>query len=220
MDDLQRLRREADELLKQTKELVEQDAPPVADGAANQGGETRGLQDEADDSEETEQDILERALAEAKLEEAQGEQQPASYTMLDQPECGSESDKTPDSPNGTSKHRTTGDQAADSLADLDVRLSFPAIPTSAPIDTSSLSNSGDADAELEARMRLLAGLSGPSAAPFASSSAGKGLPSVPSAKPGTGRPDAKIDNRQVGQGWNLPGLHDGRDDDLDSWCCE
>lgn len=77
------------------------------------------------------------------------------------------------------------------------RLSFPSLPTHTPMDESQ-----DAvDTEAEARMALLLGLSGPSTKP--------GPPRLPS--PPTGR--------KPGQGWNLPGYKDDRDEDPDSWCC-
>lgn len=81
-------------------------------------------------------------------------------------------------------------------------FNFPAIPTHAPVTDEG---SDEAGTEEDARMRLLMGLSGPTSKPTTK------LPTAPSAKP---------TERQAGQGWNLPGYVDERDDDLESWCCE
>lgn len=76
-------------------------------------------------------------------------------------------------------------------------LSFPSLPTHVPVDESQDAT----DKEAEARMALLLGLSGPSTKP--------GPPRLPSPPIG----------RKPGQGWNLPGYKDDRDEDPDSWCC-
>jgi len=76
-------------------------------------------------------------------------------------------------------------------------LSFPSLPTHIPMGESQ-----DAvDNEAEARMALLLGLSGPST------------------KPGPPRLPSPSKARKPGQGWNLPGYKDDRDEDPDSWCC-
>jgi hypothetical protein len=76
-------------------------------------------------------------------------------------------------------------------------LSFPALPTHIPIDESQ----DPLDKDAEARMALLLGLSGPST------------------KPGPPRLPSPPKDRKPGQGWNLPGYKDDRDEDPDSWCC-
>jgi hypothetical protein len=60
------------------------------------------------------------------------------------------------------------------------------------------------DPEADAKMALLLGLSGPRSQP--------GPPRLPS-------PPKTVGGRQPGQGWNLPGYKDDRDEDPDSWCC-
>lgn len=75
--------------------------------------------------------------------------------------------------------------------------SLPALPTHEPTLDDEV-----VDDDLQKRMDLLLGLSGPKAKP------GPTQPVLPSAP-----------KRQVGQGWNLPGYNDNRDDDLDTWCC-
>lgn len=75
------------------------------------------------------------------------------------------------------------------------KISLQSAPTDLP---------DEADPSLTSRINLLLGLSGPSTQP--------GFPTVP-----TVPTDSK---RQTGQGWNLPGWQDTRDNDLDSWCCE
>ena len=75
--------------------------------------------------------------------------------------------------------------------------SFPSLPTHIPMDESQ----DPIDNEAEARMALLLGLSGPST------------------KPGPPRLPSPPKERKLGQGWNLPGYKDDRDEDPDSWCC-
>ncbi|KAI9635631.1 uncharacterized protein MKK02DRAFT_44329 [Dioszegia hungarica] len=81
---------------------------------------------------------------------------------------------------------------------------FPSIPTHVPAQ--ELDEADQDDPAVDARMAMLLGLPGPSIHP-----GGPKLPSAPTSKPAQGR--------QAGQGWNLPGWEDGRDEDLDSWCC-
>ena len=211
--ELARLRREADELLRLTRGMVDEqasDLTPNGAGSLESDVPPNGPNQAEDADEETEQEILERALAEAELERV--EDVADDKEALDtQPSRAST--PAPGQADVPAQQEVSGED--DQLAKLSARLSFPSIPKAAPVDLPADKGTiDDADANLEARMQLLAGLSGPSAAPIATSKAGRGLPSVPSAKPGK---DGS--GRQVGQGWNLPGWHDGRDDDLDSWCC-
>jgi hypothetical protein len=76
---------------------------------------------------------------------------------------------------------------------------FPSLPTHQPLADPDDPTEADDDP----RMALLLGLSGPSQQP-----GGAPVPPVSAVLP-----------RQAGQGWNLPGWQDGRDEDLDSWCC-
>lgn len=215
--ELARLRAEADDLIRLTKGLS---GPPSADPAAETSDvdKPEKLRDrvEAPDGDgwdgETEREILVKALEEAELEYEQQKTEstppPLAVGMADQP--------LPMPHAGVSSVAAKATARPDQEDRLSA-LSFPSIPTAAPIPKA---DDGDED-ELEARMRLLTGLSGPSAAPFGAikgNGGGSGLPSVPSARPGQAK--APDDARQVGQGWNLPGWADGRDDDLDSWCCE
>ena len=82
----------------------------------------------------------------------------------------------------------------------DDAFSFPSLPAHEPLVAEP------EDDQLQKRMELLLGLKGPSVAPGAPKASGPVLPTVP--------------KREVGQGWNLPGYNDSRDNDLDSWCCE
>ncbi|KAK1926592.1 hypothetical protein DB88DRAFT_482389 [Papiliotrema laurentii] len=81
----------------------------------------------------------------------------------------------------------------------DDAFSFPSLPAHEPLVAEP------EDDQLQKRMELLLGLKGPSVAPGAPKASGPVLPTVP--------------KREVGQGWNLPGYNDSRDNDLDSWCC-
>jgi hypothetical protein len=81
-------------------------------------------------------------------------------------------------------------------------LSFPSLPTHLPTEAEE----EDFDAEAQARMNMLLGLSGPSTQP--------GPPRLPTPPKDVGS------DRKPGQGWNLPGYKDDMDDDPDSWCCE
>lgn len=131
--------------------------------------------DQAIEDEETEEDILEKAIAEVRLEE-------------DSPvESGS--------PDLRTQHRTG--EGEDAL--------FPSIPAHQPLAALD-TNESEPDLELDKRIALLLGLSGPSSIPSIGS-----LPSAPQSAPKA---------RSAGQGYNLPGWNDGRDEDLDSWCCK
>ena len=80
----------------------------------------------------------------------------------------------------------------------DATFAFPSLPTHLPMDDEP---EPDLDEDTKKRLDLLLGLSGPAQKPGQAS-----LPAVP--------------KRAPGQGWNLPGYNDARDEDLDSWCCE
>ena len=82
-------------------------------------------------------------------------------------------------------------------------FSFPSLATHEPIPEEE----DRIDDDLKKRMDLLLGLSGPLAAPTNKQHSGE--PSLPDPP-----------KREVGQGWNLPGYNDSRDNDLESWCCE
>lgn len=179
------LAKEADVLLRQSRNVIEplasdQDlaSEDITDGA---GG------DDTEADHETEQEILERALAEAEME-AEAEQKERKLaastgtTVLPQEPASTDSDNETDSD-----------------------FAFPSIPNHQPLSEGEPDDQNDVD--IDSRMSLLLGLSGPSAKPGEPK-----LPTVPSSKP--------VPGRQAGQGWNLPGWEDGRDEDLDSWCCE
>lgn len=142
---------------------------------------------------ETEDDIIQRAIDESRSgigptseDEGAGPQSPGEPKVVKKPPVTKEK----------------ADQLK-SRPDPPPELSFPSLPTHAPIDDNEEpANSQDPD--MEARMARLLGLSGPSTLPGPSLR----LPSPP-----------KEVKRAPGQGWNLPGYKDDRDDDPDSWCC-
>ena len=150
--------------------------------------------DEGLDDLETEEEIIARALAEASLDRTTDP--PDSPTELD-------------GPRGTSLDAARPQQSATSApapapSDNDP-FSFPSLPTHMPAD--SVDDFEPIDQDTQARMDLLLGLSGPAVPPQSrASKPGPTLPTVP--------------KRQIGQGWNLPGYNDARDQDLESWCCE
>ncbi|ORX36158.1 hypothetical protein BD324DRAFT_630410 [Kockovaella imperatae] len=80
-------------------------------------------------------------------------------------------------------------------------FAFPSLPSHIPVDEDPEPGPEvNIDDDTRKRMDLLLGLSGPAQKPGQAS-----LPAVP--------------KRAPGQGWNLPGYNDARDDDLESWCC-
>lgn len=137
------------------------------------------------DDGETEAEILERALAEAALER---DSDTADLSAEDAPQVP------------VSSQRDRRSESTD--------LSFPILPTH-QLESDTNGGGETADPGLEARMTLLLGLSGPSAAP-----SGPKLPSAPKVLP-----SSPSSEKQPGQGYNLPGWADGRDEDIDSWCC-
>ena len=148
---------------------------------------------------ETEEEIIQRAVDESRAgigagsedEEARPQERDVSVTRTD--------DKAKDQPIPESSRSDQADSRASSPG-----FSFPSLPTHAPVDESDETPNGQ-DGELDARMAMLLGLSGPSTLPGPSVK----LPSPP-----------KETKRKPGQGWNLPGYKDDRDDDPDSWCCK
>lgn len=155
-------------------------------------------EDDGDDADEegvfeTEEEIIERAMAEAALEQRDEKQQD---------EVGKQKD-----PALTTSTNLATQKKDDEPPDTDnpgfPPLFLPALPTHDPIFKDE-DEDGGVDDDLQKRMNLLLGLSGPTLKPGQPTQ-----PVLPSAP-----------KRQVGQGWNLPGYNDHRDDDLDTWCCE
>lgn len=191
-------------------------------GAAGRGqaGSTEhydvsGFSSNLPEPEESEEDIISRALAEASLERH-------NYESFTPPEGTSWPPKgnmrLPPPPTvpvinaavapTTSTAPGTG---ADPFSDLPGLPSLPALPAlpSLPSLPTFESDDADVDPDSKARMDALMGLKGPSI-----------FPNTPSKAP-TKKDDALgPPPRAPGQGWNIPGYVDARDDDLDSWCCE
>ena len=131
----------------------------------------------AEENEETDEDVIAKALAGASLERVSDPCDQPAYRP-----------PTPDRPD-----KRTSNAGLDEPS-----FSFPSLPTHVPTEE----DSSPTDDDTHKRMNLLLGLTGPTARPGTQPV----LPSVP--------------KRQAGQGWNLPGYDDSRDNDLDSWCCE
>lgn len=134
-------------------------------------------EDEDDPAEETEEEILAKALAEASIEN------------LHEPET------IPGNDSRIGDRHDERDDGGERDSDVADPFTFPSLPTHVPKDDEELE-----DEETKKKMDILLGLSGPSVKP-----SNPILPSAP--------------KRDVGQGWNLPGFQDERDNDLDSWCC-
>ena len=139
---------------------------------------------------ETEDEIIQRAIDESRSGIG-----PTSDDEGPRPQ-------TPDESKTVEKPAITNEEADQPRAgpSSPAGLSFPSLPTHDVEEPSD-----DRDPEMDARMARLLGLSGPSTLPGPSIK----LPSPP-----------KEVKRAPGQGWNLPGYKDDRDDDPDSWCCE
>lgn len=153
-------------------------------------GEEEELNAEDFDEEETEDDIIAKALEEAEMNRRLGTEDP--------PRVSSEGGVAP-------AGHVAGDSSSSNpqTSDDHPELSFPPIPTHLPqpsLDTV------EGDPETAARMAMLLGLSGPSHRPGQGATKREEMPTVP--------------KRQPGQGWNIPGYSDAKDEDPDSWCCE
>ena len=198
---------EAKGQLEEEARAALESAEPELDETRSRKGQTQGGDDDRareDDSDasddgdedldelETEEEIVARALAEASLERTTDP--PDSPVELDEPTGSSLDGSRPQPPKAPAAAPTGGDP-----------FSFPSLPTHMPAD--SVDDFEPIDQDTQARMDLLLGLSGPAVPPQSrASKPGPTLPTVP--------------KREVGQGWNLPGYNDARDQDLESWCCE
>ncbi|KAL1408484.1 hypothetical protein Q8F55_005296 [Vanrija albida] len=140
---------------------------------------------------ETEDEILARALAEAAIEDE---------------EDAAEAGLTAGTPaHGSRAGASTGLEgddasAAAALASLSGLQTLPALPDLEDDDE-------PLDAESKAKMDALLGLRGPSL-----------FPATPTRDPKPKGDTLGPPPRAPGQGWNIPGYDDGRDEDLDSWC--
>ncbi|WOO77883.1 Abscission/NoCut checkpoint regulator [Vanrija pseudolonga] len=152
---------------------------------------------------ETEDEILARALAEAAIEDDEDEAAPAAAESLNRPSA--HAPRTAGVSAGLEAgddNKDDDDASAAALASLSGLQTLPTLPDLVDEDDEPL------DAESKARMDALLGLRGPSL-----------FPATP-----TRDPKPKDSNalgpppRAPGQGWNIPGYDDGRDEDLDSWC--
>jgi hypothetical protein len=164
--------------------------------------------DEGDGTEEdfeTEDEILLRALEEAELEVETRSRDPVSH-LEEEDDIAYEKETEQDilararalaATQAQAQPQTRHTPSSDIKSTDEPELSFPALPTHIPIDESQ----DPLDKDAEARMALLLGLSGPST------------------KPGPPRLPSPPKDRKPGQGWNLPGYRDDRDEDPDSWCC-
>ncbi|TXT15907.1 hypothetical protein VHUM_00410 [Vanrija humicola] len=168
------------------------DAPVLRNAAANNSLD-HGPADVEDF--ETEDEILARALAEAAIEDD------------DEVEVGAGGSSSPPSarPSRTAgvSAGLEGDDAssAAALASLSGLQTLPTLPDLVDDDEEPL------DAESKARMDALLGLRGPSL-----------FPAPPTRDPKAKDSALGPPPRAPGQGWNIPGYDDGRDEDLDSWC--
>lgn len=154
---------------------------------------------------ETEDEILARALAEAAIEDDEEDEVAPAATAESLTRPSAHAPRTA----GVSAGLEAGDDddddaSAAALASLSGLQTLPTLPDLVDDDDEPL------DAESKARMDALLGLQGPSL-----------FPATP-----TRDPKPKDSNtlgpppRAPGQGWNIPGYDDGRDEDLESWCCE
>ena len=150
---------------------------------------------------ETEEEIVAKALAEASLDRTTGLEPQSSEGEHDtgNGDTGNEPERN-GVPNPLADNTDTRSPVeSEPAVDPDAPFSFPSLPTHVPQEEAE-----PIDEDLQQRMNMLLGLSGPTAKP--------GQPVKPLL------PDAP--KREVGQGWNLPGYNDTRDGDIDSWCCE
>lgn len=193
------LQKQADALLKEVDEanLLISAGSKATDGTGDQAAD---IYPGEDDTEETEEQILERALAEASLEGTADvdveEEGPAVGSEPPRVEAGAKSESKP---------------TASILKDLDQHspeLSFPQLPSTSALPVPTFVDEDEADPEDQAKIDALMSLQGPSQ-----------FPSVPTNKP-LNKGELGPAPRAPGQGWNLPGFNDARDEDLDSWCSE
>lgn len=181
------LERQAADLLKQA-------------GRLPSTGPSRESETEADDvsgdeGEESEEQVLERLLAEAALEASAGEGTEGSRVS------------TP-----TRQNNQVSSPSPDRLASTPVTEpvetdGFPQFPSTTALPVPLLDADGEEDDPADkARIEALMKLGGPSL-----------FPSVPTTAP-TKKGELGPPPRAPGQGWNIPGFNDARDEDLDSWC--
>jgi hypothetical protein len=174
----------------------------------NEDGATEHKEEDEENAEdlETEDEILLRALEEAELEVDQDIKSGKLRSGAEEDGIADENETEQDiiARAKALSLNSPRDQASSSrTAPLDSpTLSFPSLPTHLPTEAEE----EDVDAEAQARMDMLLGLSGPSTQP--------GPPRLPTPPKDVGS------DRKPGQGWNLPGYKDDMDDDPDSWCCE
>lgn len=193
MDQGKGLEREARDALRLTNRHLDRHGDgPEEDKPDEDGEEYEDL--------ETEDDIIQRALDESQrgigdMSDDEGARRRSSEKRT----CMPDTPKDEEDPSTTLK-----DVDEEDLSSTTGGLSFPSLPTHAPLEDADETSEGQ-DAEMDARMARLLGLSGPSTLPGPTAR----LPSPP-----------KEVKRAPGQGWNIPGYKDDRDDDPDSWCCE
>lgn len=174
------------------------DALKVADGARRRASLSRdraleGPDADTDEPEETEDEIIQRALEEARME-AQTESAAAKHHTDDD---GGNSNGSDDGDETAAAKSTDLGSATTSAGDgAAALLSLPSLSSlpDPPCDDAPLS------AEEQARMSALLGLKGPSA-----------FPAAPKKAPGDGPGPAPT---------SFPGMDGSRDADLDSWCSE
>lgn len=181
------LEREAEDILRLTSQHLEP-RPPTSGNLGEEEAE------EAEDF-ETEEEILRRAMDESRMER----KNIGSSSSNPRPVTSDEDDAEDESLNDNGPPAGRGEDSS-AARSASPQFSFPSLPSHTPEDTTEMD---PIDPDIDAKMSLLLGLSGPRTAP--------GPPRLPS--------PPKDDKRKPGQGWNLPGYKDDRDDDPDSWCC-
>ncbi|OCF42260.1 hypothetical protein I317_03879 [Kwoniella heveanensis CBS 569] len=221
------LAEEADSLLRDAKSLIPDEENDNRERMEKSLDEGEGDDAGADGEEESEEQIIARALDEAKLDHllepnpSDGEGGQEDHSKLE-PQAerhqGGEDETSarvastsPMAPTerpqqDLSKSRDNGSEHPD----LDAKLSFPSLPTHMPADDEDDGEGGgDLDDQAQKRLNLLQGLS-PSTAKL-------GDPSNPKSGPQTkGLPPPSLPKAPK---FNFPGYDDSRDEDTDSWCC-
>lgn len=225
-DEIAALRRDLDPENDRRRNLALEvsDALKVADGARRRASMSRDKDRDvdrlqcpesdggADEPEETEDEIVQRALEEARLEaRAETESGSGSRAARKRSDAGDDTDddgaagdgdggdaKTGKGP-AAARHATAGGNGSESTTSssgAEALLSLPSLSSlpDPPSDDAPLS------AEEQARMAALLGLKGPSA-----------FPAPPKKAPGGGPGPAPT---------SFPGMDGARDEDLHSWCGE
>ncbi|WVQ97483.1 hypothetical protein IAU59_004597 [Kwoniella sp. CBS 9459] len=200
---------EANSLLKEAKPFLP-DEQGEAKGHAEEGS---AVDDnvENDEEEESEEQIIARALDEAKLNhlldpsgDRDGSGKPdegdGDVDVVSAPH--SRSEDTNNLKDGRAKNATDAAEAAG------LNFSFPSLPTHIPVEDASKNDDDEAlDDEGQKRLNLLLGLS-PSTAKL-------GDPSRPKATDKKGTTPAPPSAPR----FSFPGYDNSRDEDTDSWCC-